>query len=150
MKNEERYKIFKSRIGLFIWGFVWLIVASVFFFMFRAVYFNPTPVGIVILVVLLIPTSTFLIYIMTGIQYLIDDNNLIIKVGRFTEREIPIKNIQSLERTYNPLSSPANSLKRIKIRYRYGQIMISPGNEKSFIRFLMLKNSQIKLIKLNT
>jgi len=50
---------------------------------------------------------------------------------------IPIKDIGGITRTANPLSSPALSLRRLRIEYgRGGAIMVSPEDEAGFLRAL--------------
>ena len=60
---------------------------------------------------------------------------------------VEIKNIVSVERSYNPLSSPAASLKRLRIglggKSKYPYMLISPVREKEFIEELKAVNPDI-------
>ena len=58
-----------------------------------------------------------------------------------------ITNIISVERSYNPLSSPAASLKRLSIslggKAKFPYMLISPVREKEFIEELKILNPNI-------
>ena len=60
---------------------------------------------------------------------------------------VEIKNIKSVERSYNPLSSPAASLKRLRIDLRgkakFPYMLISPVREQEFIEELKAVNPDI-------
>lgn len=60
---------------------------------------------------------------------------------------VNISDIISTERSYNPLSSPAASLKRLHIRFWNGAkqpyMLISPVREKEFIEELIAVNPDI-------
>lgn len=60
---------------------------------------------------------------------------------------VEIKDIESVERSYNPLSSPAASLKRLSIRLggksKYPFMLISPVREKEFLEELKAINPDI-------
>ena len=62
---------------------------------------------------------------------------------------IEILDIISIKRSYNPLSSPAASLKRLRIDYRKngkkGWILISPVREEEFIEMLKSVNPRIQI-----
>lgn len=99
--------------------------------------------------------EAFLAYIITGIaiavvivilfamRYEITQNQLLIKVGPIVYSRLDISNIKYVERSYNPLSSPASSLKRLYIKSEEKDVLISPSNEVDFIRVLKSKNPNI-------
>lgn len=67
-------------------------------------------------------------------EYIIDGEFLIIKVGPF-KGKIRLSEISEVYPTWNPLSAPAWSLKRVRIRYdssRFGAL-ISPDPRDRFI-----------------
>ena len=71
--------------------------------------------------------------------YQVDGNNLRIVSGPF-HWNVPIDQIISVERTRNPLSSPALSLDRLRIRYADKKsIMISPADQRRFVKALGLE-----------
>ena len=65
----------------------------------------------------------------------------------FPSGSVEIKNIISVERSYNPLSSPAASLKRLRIgiggKARVSYMLISPVREQEFIEELKAVNPDI-------
>jgi hypothetical protein len=91
-----------------------------------------------------------LIGIMFGVRYIISSDELTIKICHITHRKIPVDRILSIKRSFDPTSSPANALKRLSIKYKEGEILISPSNERSFIEHLLEINSNIKLINLGS
>ena len=58
---------------------------------------------------------------------------------------MPLAAIASVEPTRNPLSSPACSLGRLRIRYGAKQIMISPLDRVGFLRALAARAPQLAL-----
>ncbi|MFO1350813.1 MAG: PH domain-containing protein [Gammaproteobacteria bacterium] len=76
-------------------------------------------------------------WIMLGTRYTLDGASLRIRSGPF-RWEVPLASITAIYPTRNPLSSPALSLDRLRIRYtgsRFG-IMISPVDQQGFLRDL--------------
>jgi hypothetical protein len=55
------------------------------------------------------------ISILFSIHYVIDDENLCIKLYGFRVMKIPVVEIHSVKRSYDPLSSTAASLKRLAV-----------------------------------
>jgi len=81
------------------------------------------------------------------ITYVIERNTLSIKAfyGLFNSH-ISIDNIRSVERSYNLLSSPAASGKRLLITEKDGnETLISPAQEEDFIRTLLQINPYIEV-----
>lgn len=72
-------------------------------------------------------------WILTTTYYTLGDSELRVKSGPFSWR-VPLDEIRSIEKTSNPLSSPALSLYRLRIEYGNGRsIMISPDDRDEFI-----------------
>ena len=65
-------------------------------------------------------------------RYGIDDDVLVVRYGLIRQR-VPLADITRVERTRNPLSSPALSLDRLMIHYGRRRIMISPGEREDFL-----------------
>ena len=84
-----------------------------------------------------------------GVRYIIIGNKIIIKAGFIKSAVININDIVSINRTYNPLSSAAVSLKRmslqLKPKSKFPFILISPNNEKQFIDLLVTQNPNIDI-----
>jgi hypothetical protein len=88
------------------------------------------------------------VHVMLSTYYIITaSGKLIAHCSIFPEKEIEISAIEGLERTIMPVSSYALSLNRIGIWSGKGLwMMVSPQNEKEFIKLLKRFNPDIKLI----
>lgn len=93
--------------------------------------------------VILIPTLVFVTTILWGINYRIEAGLLKVRIAFWTTWRIDIQKIKSINRSFNALSSPASSLKRIQVAYEGGQILLSPANEELFIKELLRTNPDI-------
>ena len=96
-----------------------------------------------ILAVIWAPTLLVLGAVWFNTRYIIEDKMLSIKIGPYTEREIEAEEIFSIKRSQNIMASPANSLKRIKITYDGGAVLLSPKRESEFISLLQELNPSI-------
>ena len=91
-------------------------------------------------------TLLFIILLFGGMRYIISDNKLHVKILWCIPLEtVDISTIISAERSYNFLSSPAVSLKRLQINFRKGSILISPVKEMEFIEELKAVNPDINV-----
>ena len=89
----------------------------------------------------------FVILILGGVRYIISGEKLYLKLWFITNGSKEIKDIVSLKRSYNPLSSPAASLKRLKIHFKTSSLfwLISPVREAAFIEELKAINPNIEV-----
>lgn len=72
--------------------------------------------------------------LLIGTHYTVDGNTLRVVSGPFRWK-VPIDQIQSVEATRSPLSSPALSLDRLRIDYGgRRRIMVSPADKAGFLR----------------
>ena len=89
------------------------------------------------------------IYLIIDINYTISDNTLIIRMFSVNSTRIVISNITSITRSYNPISSPASSLKRLRVNYKpnlkNSYILISPTREQEFIDTMKSINPNIEI-----
>jgi hypothetical protein len=75
--------------------------------------------------------------------YTLEPTQLLVKSGPM-HWVVPLADIQSVEPTRNPLSSPALSLDRLLIRYgKHGKLMISPADKEGFLRELEALRAQL-------
>ncbi|SIT98182.1 PH domain-containing protein [Epilithonimonas bovis DSM 19482] len=82
----------------------------------------------------------FVLVVIFGIRYRIDSQKLYIQNSIFGTTKINIDEISRIEKTWNPLSSPAPSIfGRVQIYYTNGSIIISPKNYEEF------KNELLKI-----
>jgi hypothetical protein len=129
--------IFESKKDLWIGLFIW--VAMIWAFI--SVLFTPGLMIKIVMVLALIFTS----WIWFGTNYEILDGTLKVQCGPF-KSIIPIKDIKSIKKTNNPLSSAALSLDRLDIRYgRSGMILISPKDRDGFIETVTRENGNIEI-----
>jgi hypothetical protein len=77
----------------------------------------------------------FICWLWFSTFYVLDEKELIIRCGPINKR-IPYREITSAHKTWNPLSSPALSLKRIHIKYKFGTALISPKDRDQFLKLL--------------
>lgn len=83
-------------------------------------------------VAVLLATAALILWIMYGTRYLVDQGVLTIYCGPFRKR-LRVSEIESVEPTRSPLSSPALSLDRLRITYAGGKkIMVSPEDPERF------------------
>jgi hypothetical protein len=79
-----------------------------------------------------------------GIGYIIEEGNLMVKIGPLIERTIPIGEISTIHRSYELQSSSSGpSLKKLKVRFKGGHALITPGREGEFLAELKAVNPQI-------
>jgi hypothetical protein len=137
MKRE-----FKSRISIGLTGIVLLFLFGMMIFMtisFKTI-FNPGNY-------ILVGTMLCAVFISTGIRYVITDDYLHTHLWGIPYPKISISSIVSVERSYNPLSAPAASTKRLCIRFKKGNktsyTLISPVGEQDFLDILKEINPNI-------
>ena len=132
-------KVFRSRISVLVLAFVLiiLILSSISMFQHKA-YNNLYTLGGVLL---------FLIFLFGGMRYVISENYLYCKMWNITSGSVNIADIVSVERSYNPISSAAASLKRLNINFNNNVSipfwLISPVREQEFIDELKAINPNI-------
>jgi hypothetical protein len=132
---ETTYKS-KIDIGLMLPIFIVLFGVGVLMGFMRAW------AGIAIILLLL----TFAIYVLLTTQYKIIGKTLRIKSGIFVNKAISIDTIRMITETNSTLSSPANSLDRIELRYnKFEKIIISPKDKDGFIKKLFEINPGIEV-----
>jgi len=135
----ENKKVFRSRISV-------LILCSIL-----AIFI---PCTIPMIKHMIIPgllimggTIVFIVFLFSGMRYIISDGKLHTKIWTIPFLSVEIRNITSVKRSYNPLSSPAASLKRLRIDFggtaRFPYMLISPVREQEFIEELKAINPNI-------
>jgi hypothetical protein len=92
-------------------------------------------------------TLFLLIFLFTGMRYIISGNKLFIKIWFIRTLSVDIADILWVRQSHNLLSSPAASLKRLHITLnknaKYPYILISPAREQQFIKELKAINPDI-------
>jgi len=94
-------------------------------------------------------TVFFFIPMWFGTYYTLGDDGLAIRAGYGKGMKIAYESIISVSKTRNPISSPALSMDRLEVRYRYtsgsftDSVIISPKDKDEFFRQLKEKNEAI-------
>jgi hypothetical protein len=79
-----------------------------------------------------------MLWVLYGTKYTVTSDRLEARSGPF-RFQVPLLEIDSVEPSRNPLSSPACSLDRLDIRYGRGRrhILVSPRDKVAFLRALL-------------
>ena len=139
---QENVKTYQSRLSVSLVVFLFLI----FSFVGIGISFNSiqqNEIGIVVCIL----TILFIIYMyLSTIYKIINNEELVVKVGFLMNIKIDIKKIVEIKKTKSMISSPAWSLNRIEIFYnKYDSVIILPKNQTEFIQDLQKINSSIKI-----
>lgn len=138
-------KKYKSKVDLWIAILLILIVVLGLFWIIDSIFFNVSPnesIGLVITGIVMILS----VLIFLPVNYTLHESQLLIRFGLFRHR-IKYQDMKSVKKTFNLLSSPALSLKRIEIQYSkgIGFTLISPNDIESFVKELSVKCPHLKL-----
>ena len=88
----------------------------------------------------------FILILSKTTQYIINENQLVIKSTWIVNERIDISKIKKIEKSNSILSSPALSLDRLLVRYnKYDEVLISPQEKKEFIDELLKINPTIEI-----
>lgn len=139
-------KKYKAKVSKALLLFIFLV--------FYGPLFIPPSLGqnwsIASLIFLLFITLVFfiIIYFLYSTVYIIQEKQLIIKIGFYSYKPISISAIKEIRKTNNIISSPAPSLDRIEIIYGSNKsIIISPENKEKFMQDILNINNEIILKK---
>ena len=97
------------------------------------------------LLLLLIAAAAFMLWTLYSTSYALADKQLLIRCGPF-KFQVPLAEIDLVEPSRNPLSSPACSLDRLLIRWRgeRKRVLISPSRKMDFLRELKKRCAQLE------
>ena len=88
----------------------------------------------------------FILILSKTTQYIINENQLIVKSTWIVNERIDISKITKVEKSNSILSSPALSLDRLLVRYnKYDEVLISPKEKIEFINELLKINPAIEI-----
>jgi uncharacterized membrane protein YdbT with pleckstrin-like domain len=127
-------KRFKSKIDR--WLLYLLIAVMIFEVVVLGIAATQTgdPVAAVSIVAAALLIVALIGSLLMRTHYTVAGNTLRIASGPFSWK-VPLDQIESVEATRNPLSSPALSLDRLQIRYGNGRrVMVSPADRAGFLR----------------
>ena len=123
---------FKSAVDLWLLVIVALVVIISFGVSVRLAL-QRSPAGHLISIWLIVVGIGLPLWLLYTTQYVVKDKALRIQSGPF-KWTIPIASIKQVVETSNPLSSPALSLRRLKIVYDNNKsVMVSPKDRDEFL-----------------
>jgi hypothetical protein len=106
---------------------------------------EPVPAGIGAVLSILVAAALFIAWIWTATDYTLTSSDLLVRSGPFRWR-VPLAEIQAVNPTRNPLSSPALSMDRLEVVYRRGSVLlISPQDKNRFLRSLVTQAPHLAL-----
>lgn len=133
---------FRSRVSVILVLFVLALTAPIpFLAPDRHVNLPESAMGYVVLGL----TIVIVLALLFSMRYLITESHLEIWLGPFKLWSVKISEITTIKRSYNPLSSPAASFKRLMITSNKMNALISPHDEKEFLRVLKKRNPKIEI-----
>lgn len=126
------------------WLMAVLAVAGLYSLAVAAVvtFTGPGP-GLAVLA-LLAAVYAFVAWIFVKTFYIVTETDLLVRSGPF-RWTIPLDDIQKVQPTRNPLSSPALSLDRLEILHSRGSLMISPEDKRGFLEDLVVRTPGLVL-----
>jgi membrane protein YdbS with pleckstrin-like domain len=126
-------KRFKSKIDR------WLLYLLVMVMVFEVVVMGivatrvSSPGEATVLIVAALAIVALIGSMLVGTHYTVAGGTLHVACGPFRWK-VPIDEIQLVEATRSPLSSPALSLDRLQIHYGKRRIMVSPSDKAGFMK----------------
>ncbi len=129
-------KRFASKIDAWLPGILVLVVLIQLIALASVMAEAADTGGILIGVAVLLLTVALFIWLLRGTYYEVSADTLRIVCGPFRQR-IMISEITAIEPTRSPLSSPALSLDRLRIRHgKIRRVLVSPADKRGFVRAL--------------
>jgi hypothetical protein len=99
---------------------------------------------------IVLSVSLFIAHIFLTTYYQIDGKVLRIKCGFFCNMKVDIETIRRMSETNNPISSPANSIDRLELKFQKDKkiesVIISPKHKEEFIKMVTSINPKIEVI----
>ena len=127
-------KVFKSKVDWWIRLILVLTIIVELVAIGAVIADISDPRATTITILVCIPTIALIAWLLVGTAYTVDRGVLTVRSGPFRWK-IPLDEISAVEVTRSPLSSPALSLDRIRIRYgKRRKIMVSPADKENFLK----------------
>ena len=126
-------KRFKSKIDRWVFVLLVVVIITEAWAIGTAAMQAGDPLVTTVTILVGIAVVALLVWLLVGTHYTVDRGTLRIVSGPF-RWTVPVDQIMSVEATRSPLSSPALSLDRLRIRYgNRRRIMISPADKAGFL-----------------
>ncbi|MDH3338151.1 MAG: PH domain-containing protein [Gammaproteobacteria bacterium] len=127
-------KRFKSKVDRWIIVLLVIVIVAEVFAIGSAALQASDPLVTTAMILLGTAIAALIVWLTLGTYYVVDRGKLIVVAGPI-RWNVPIEQISSVEATKSPLSSPALSLDRLRIRYgKNRRIMISPADKAGFLK----------------
>ena len=127
-------KVFKSKVDGWLRAFLLLAILAEIAVVAGAAFSVRDPLATTGIILGSLAVLALLLSVLLKTNYTIDRGVLRARSGPLCWK-VPLDQIQSVEATRNPLSSPALSLDRLRIRYGKGRfILVSPADKPGFLR----------------
>lgn len=127
-------KRFASRTDPWLFVLLVLAIAGQLIALILVVVRGQSPEATVIVALTVILGISLIVSVLIHTHYTVADDRLTVVSGPF-RWTIPLADITSVTASHNPLSSPALSLDRLKIRYGKRKfILVSPEDKRGFLR----------------
>jgi hypothetical protein len=127
-------RVFRSKVDRWLWLMMLAAVLGMGIAMFAVAISGEDPIVVVALILMFLLTGALIASVMFGTSYTVDRKMLHIRSGPFRWK-VALDEITSVEATRNPLSSPALSLDRLRIRYgKRRQVIVSPADRDGFLK----------------
>lgn len=129
---------FRSRVSVILVIFIFLLLAVGGYTVYET--------GDMMDLVPIVLCVALLLFVFFGIRYTIDGDNLYVGFLFYRGKGYDLKKLKSIKATYNPISSPAASLKRLKLDFGCGPaLIISPASQDVFIEEILKINPQVEV-----
>ena len=126
--EHKTKKVYPSKVG---WELIIPILVPLGYYIYSALSNREFTQAAILLGILV-----FFNLILNSFSYEIYKEKLVITSFFLFKTPIPIESITEIVGTYNPISAPAASLQRLRIRYEGGSVIISPKYRMKFIAHL--------------
>ena len=126
-------QVYYSRVD---WWLVALMAGSLLFCVGLGIYLvGVDRTAALILFGIVIFSTVLVLLLVVPCKYTLLDDHLLVQSG-VIRYIIPYTDIRRIEKSSNPLSSPALSLRRVKIARKKGFLLVSPTDRDKFIKDL--------------
>lgn len=146
VKSLGGTNVYPSKRDLLLTVLIWAVVLGVGFAA-SSIWSAPESFSFkVVTSIMMGAVVAFTLWVFYTTRYILLDRELLIRTGPFRWR-VPLEAIEEIFPTHNPLSSPACSLDRLRIRYRgsgFG-VMISPEDKVAFMQDLVSRQPGLEL-----
>jgi len=127
-------KVFRSKVDWWLRLVLAFVIVGQFGAVGSVILEQSDPLATTVTIFICLASLALFASVLLGTSYAVDRGTLLVRCGPFRWK-VPLDSITAVERTRSPLSSPALSLDRLRIRYgKRRQIMVSPADRSGFLK----------------